>query len=121
MIQLNLGKFGEDKALTYLKSLDYQLIERNHANHYGEIDLIVRKNNELVFVEVKTVCVDRGYDPVEQMTPRKLIHLRNTINGYLSFRHIPPNQIYRLDFIGIIVDNNTDILKFDHRPSIGFS
>ena len=79
----------------------------------------MRKGSELIFVEVKTVSSGAGYEPVEQITRRKLIHLRNTINGYLAFRKIAGNQVYRLDFVGIIVDDASQVIKFDHRQSIG--
>lgn len=118
---MNLGKVGENIALTYLTSRGYHLKERNHSNNFGELDLIVVKGKVLVFVEVKTVTVNHGYDPVEQMTPRKLIHLRNAINGYLAIRNVSSDQIYRLDFIGIIVDEGNQVVNFDHRPSIGIS
>jgi len=116
--QNNLGKLGEDCAVTRLTSLGYSLVERNFHNYYGELDLIMRKNGELIFVEVKTVSSGAGYEPVEQMTRRKLIHIRNTINGYLSFKNISEKQVYRLDFVGIIVDDSDIVIKFDHRQSI---
>jgi len=119
--EIELGRFGEKKALSYLISKGYKLIGKNYHNHYGELDLIVSKNNELVFVEVKTVLKNRGFDPVEQMTHRKLYHLQNTINDYLAYYRVPPDQSYRLDYIGIIVDSANQVLKFDHRSSIGLS
>ena len=119
MIQNKLGNFGEDIALKYLTFSGYQLLERNFRSIYGEIDLILKNKDTLVFVEVKTVTRDAGYEPIEQMTPRKLSHIKNTINGYLSFRHIPPKQAYRLDFVGIIIDKNGIVHKIDHRISVG--
>lgn len=118
MSQNKLGPLGEKIALQYLVSIGYRLIEKNFKNYYGEIDLVVQKGKEMVFVEVKTVSIDRGYDPVEQITPRKLIHLKNVINGYLSYRKVKPNQVYRLDFVGIIVDMSNKPIKIDHRQSI---
>ena len=48
------GKFGEQKALSYLVEKKYKIIETNWRYQKCEIDIIASKNNELVFVEVKT-------------------------------------------------------------------
>ena len=48
------GKFGEQKALSYLVEKKYKIIETNWRYQKSEIDIIASKNNELVFVEVKT-------------------------------------------------------------------
>ena len=119
MNRKDIGQLGEDYALKRLTSSGYVLVERNFHNYYGELDLILRQGQTLVFIEVKTVSITAGYDPVEQMTPRKLVHLKNTINSYLSFKRISDQTIYRLDFVGLIVDNTNRIAKFDHRQSVG--
>ena len=51
--RIKLGQAGEQKALEFLLTQDYQLVERNYRNRFGEIDLIVSKDEYLVFVEVK--------------------------------------------------------------------
>ena len=48
------GTWGEELALRYLRRRGYTLVERNYRTRYGELDLIVRHHNTLVFVEVKT-------------------------------------------------------------------
>jgi putative endonuclease len=47
------GKLGEEKAVSFLKSNNYRIICRNYYTKYGEIDIIARDGDELVFVEVK--------------------------------------------------------------------
>jgi hypothetical protein len=47
------GAWGEDLALHYLTTRGYELVERNYRTRYGEIDLILRNDDLLVFVEVK--------------------------------------------------------------------
>ena len=48
------GKTGENLAADYLKKKGYKILERNHRNPMGEIDIIARDRRTLVFVEVKS-------------------------------------------------------------------
>ena len=48
------GDFGEKIAVYYLKSKGYQIIDQNFQRPWGEIDIIARMRDELVFCEVKT-------------------------------------------------------------------
>ena len=45
------GAWGEDLALRYLTRRGYTLVERNYRTRRGEIDLIVRKEDTLMFVD----------------------------------------------------------------------
>jgi len=47
------GKWGEELALDYLNKLDYSTVARGYRSRFGEIDMIVRNREYLVFVEVK--------------------------------------------------------------------
>ncbi|CAM4264136.1 UPF0102 protein [Acinetobacter dispersus] len=49
----DLGQWAEQTALALLQSQHYLCVDRNYHSRYGEIDLIVKRDNELVFVEVK--------------------------------------------------------------------
>ena len=52
--RLELGKEGEDLALRKVESLGYKCIERNYRCSLGELDLIARDGETLVFIEIKT-------------------------------------------------------------------
>jgi putative endonuclease len=52
--RLDLGLFGEDQALRKLKRLGYKNIIRNYRCPLGEVDLIARDGDVLVFIEIKT-------------------------------------------------------------------
>jgi putative endonuclease len=52
--RLDLGKWGEDLALQKVKKLGYRCIARNYRCPLGEVDLIARDGDTLVFVEIKT-------------------------------------------------------------------
>ncbi len=51
---LKTGKTGEDLAVQYLRDKNYDIVRRNFRIREGEIDIIARKGDELIFVEVKT-------------------------------------------------------------------
>jgi putative endonuclease len=63
------GAWGEDLALRYLIQHGYTLLDRNYRTRRGEIDLIVRKDDILVFVEVKLRRQTAFGDPLEAVTP----------------------------------------------------
>ncbi|KAA6441396.1 YraN family protein [Dyadobacter flavalbus] len=48
------GNWGEKQAAAFLKQKGYDIVEKNYRNNHLEIDLIVRKDKMLIFVEVKT-------------------------------------------------------------------
>ena len=52
--RLELGELGEKLALKKLKALGYKKITQNYRCALGEVDLIARDNDTLVFVEIKT-------------------------------------------------------------------
>jgi putative endonuclease len=51
---INTGNRGENMAAEFLQRSGYELVARNYRYKHAEIDLIVKRNNVLVFVEVKT-------------------------------------------------------------------
>ena len=48
-----LGQWAERTALAFLQSQDFEKVQQNYHSRFGEIDLIVKRQTELVFVEVK--------------------------------------------------------------------
>ena len=66
-----LGRAGELKAAEYLKKKGYKILEKNFKTHFGEIDIIVRDGEYIVFVEVKTRSGDEYGAPCEAVDARK--------------------------------------------------
>lgn len=78
MTRINLGRSGEDAACQYLTKLGYQIVERNFRCRMGEIDIIARDDQTLVFVEVKTrasIACGQPFEAVHYFKQRKLIKL----------------------------------------------
>jgi putative endonuclease len=95
------GTWGEELALRYLRRRGYTLVERNYRTRYGEVDLIVRHHDTLVFVEVKTRRGVGFGDPLEAVTPRKPATIRALAERYLSEREPDLDEV-RFDVVGIL-------------------
>jgi len=54
MNKIEIGKSGEEEAINFLKRNKYKILNRNFKTKFGEIDIIAKKNGEIVFIEVKT-------------------------------------------------------------------
>ena len=89
--------------MRYLIQNGYTLVERNYRTRRGEIDLIVRKDDTLVFVEVKLRRGTGFGGPLEAVTPRKQHTLRSVAEHYLYTRSAHYDTL-RFDVIGILAD-----------------
>lgn len=96
------GDLGEDIAGRYLTRSGYEVIERNYRTRRGELDLIARRGDTLVIVEVKLRRGTAYGDPLEAVTPRKQQAIRLLAEEYLSERD-PHFQELRFDVIGILL------------------
>ncbi len=78
------GQSGESLAARCLKKAGYKIIERNHRNRLGEIDIIARDGTTLVFVEVKARRSERFGGPKHAVTREKQMHLSRAALLYLK-------------------------------------
>jgi putative endonuclease len=82
--RLNLGRHGESLALEKIKRLGYKCIEKNYRCSLGEIDLIAKDGDCLVFIEIKTrKGRDLGYAK-EAVTPRKIRQISKAALTYMK-------------------------------------
>lgn len=83
----NFGKIAEQKAVEYLKSKGFKIVEENFfAKKYGEIDIIAIKDNIFHFIEVK--ASKKEFEPIYNITPKKLNKIINSIDYYLTLKNI---------------------------------
>ena len=78
-----LGADGEARAAAWYEANGYTVVARNWRCRDGELDLVVRRGRELVFVEVKARTTDRFGIPAEAVTPAKQRRLRGLAARYL--------------------------------------
>ena len=96
-----LGAAGEDRAAAWYHQRGYEVLHRNWRCREGELDLVVRRGRELVFVEVKTRRTDRFGAPAEAVTPVKQRRLRVLAGRYLEQTAVRPTTL-RFDVVGIL-------------------
>ena len=84
--RLSLGKKGEELAIAQLKALKYKILERNFKCPLGEIDIIARDKNTLVFVEVKTRATRDFGGPAAAVDWRKQRQLSKVALTYLNMK-----------------------------------
>ncbi len=100
------GMLGESIALRYLVDKGYEVVERNYRTRYGEIDLILRGAQALVFVEVKARRGTGFGDPLEAVTPGKQARVRSMAEAYLAERGAAFAEAFeeiRFDAVGVLV------------------
>lgn len=100
-----IGKLGEDLACKYLQDKGYKILERNFEARQGEIDIIAKDKNELVFIEVKTRSNISYGKPAEAVNEIKQNHLIKTIEYYIYSRHLE-DEFIRIDIIEIYLLKN---------------
>jgi putative endonuclease len=109
----NLGRFGEQAALVYLLRHGYTLLDRNWRCRYGEIDLVVQSNDQVVFVEVRTRRGDASVVPEESVGPAKQQRLVLLAAAYIEAAGLDP-QTQRIDVIAVIVDSRGRVVRLTH-------
>ena len=78
------GAWGEEKAAEFLRKRRYQLVASRYRTRFGEIDLIARDRNYLVFVEVKLRKSASFAQAREYVDRRKQDRLRLSAEMYLA-------------------------------------
>jgi putative endonuclease len=112
-----LGRWGEQMAAKHLESQGYEVLEHNWRCRRGEIDLVTRDGDTLVFVEVKT---RRGRDygtPEEAITRSKAQRLLQLGQRYL-LEHDLEDVEWRVDLVAVELDPKGKLLRCEHVPNI---
>jgi putative endonuclease len=80
----DLGQWAEQTALALLQSHHYECVARNYHSRYGEIDLIVQRQHELVFVEVKARSAGSYAAACEVISPAQQQKIIKTAQLFLQ-------------------------------------
>jgi len=96
------GQKGEAFALAHLKKRGYTIITTNWQCPYGEIDIIARQENTLVFVEVRSRHSHSTEAAFSSIDNRKRKKLQASAYAYLS-EHESEDILWRIDVIAIAI------------------
>lgn len=96
------GTLGEVAAAAFLQRNGYEIVEQNYYYQHGEIDIIAKEGNTLVFVEVKARTSTKFGAPEEFVTPKKQELLRRTAEGYMIERNIGEADC-RFDVVAVVM------------------
>lgn len=116
--RLTTGKKAEDLCAGRLRARGWAVLDRNWRIRSGELDLIARAGNTLVFVEVKAVHSDNLKGPpvpALAVGPRKQRRIRRLASGWLA----GPGRRYRFrdvrfDVVGVTFGPGGELLDYDH-------
>jgi len=117
MTRQRIGQRGEDLAAQYLQSQGYTIVARNWRCQYGELDLVARHTDTLVFVEVKTRQSYNLKAGMEQafagITPHKREKVIKAVYAYLEDHNHSADTLWRVDAIGVTLTYDNRV-KIDH-------
>jgi len=105
------GDCGEELAAVFLRKRDMEIVETNYRFGHGEIDIIARDGDVLVFCEVKTRKSDLFGPPEYAITLRKQAQVRKIAEAYLYERGIS-DQICRFDVVAIRMKGGKADLRY---------
>jgi len=111
-----LGRRGEEIAARYLTDHGYRVIARNWRCRSGEIDVIARQGESVVFVEVKTRSSVAYGHPFEAITLSKAARLRSLAAQWCSESEEHPAAI-RIDAIGVIAPPGGEV-RLEHLTGV---
>jgi putative endonuclease len=108
-----LGDRGENAAVQYLRKLGYKILIRNHKNQFGEIDIIARDGEWIVFVEVKTRSSDIAGHPTSAITLAKQRQLTKLAMVFLKDHRLLDHR-GRFDVIAITWPRDSKLPEIEH-------
>lgn len=128
-----LGDIGENAVAEYLKSKGFSLLDRNYSRKWGELDIVVKKESKIHFVEVKSISREitnsvseetkngisrenstgyrEDYRAEDNLHPEKLKRLKRAIQTYVLDRKISDNTEWQFDVATVLVDQEKKICK----------
>ena len=99
-----LGNIGEQKSVDYLINNGYEILERNYRFDKAEVDIIAKKDNLLIVVEVKTRSSKTFGNPQDFVSQKQIQRLVKAVNEYIVINNLEVEVRF---YIIAIVKNKT--------------
>jgi putative endonuclease len=112
---LRRGKLGERAAKKHLQGRGLKYLAANFGTTRGEIDLIFREEDCLVFVEVKSRAAGGWTRPSKSVNAHKRLRLTRCAFDYLRLLNNPPIKI-RFDIVEVLLEGG-EVVEVRHLPN----
>jgi len=113
-----LGHYGEDLARVFLNACGFECLVSRYRKPGGEIDLVMRRDQLLVFVEVKTRSTVGFGLPEEALTSSQSIRLRRLARHYLYEHSGGGAKEYRFDLVAVEFGREGNSCQLRHYPGV---
>ena len=111
------GNNGEERASKFLEHAGYKVLERNYRSRFGEVDIIVCREETVVFVEVKTWPRGDFFSLEQAVDRRKQKRIIKTAKCFLA-EHRQYNECYvRFDLIALDMPGHDEIYHIENAFS----
>lgn len=126
------GRIGEEVAAKWLENKGFFVIDKNYRRKWGELDIVVKKNDIIHFVEVKTVSRKsygtgdgkrrfeqeiNNYRPEDNMHPWKLKRLQRAMQTYILEKRLD-NKEWQFDLACVFLDQERRVAKVKFLENI---
>lgn len=105
------GDQGEHIAAAYLQKHGYEIVAQNWRWALGEIDIVARQDDVLVFVEVRTRRRPTTEQAFASISPRKQARMIQSVYAYLEAHSIDEEAQWRIDVIGVGLNGGEPIVE----------
>ncbi|MHB1421101.1 MAG: YraN family protein [Bacillota bacterium] len=106
------GRVGEEAAAAFLVTKGYRVLHRNFRCRLGELDIVARHQEYLVFIEVRTRSTSDFGAPQESVDYHKQARLRQLAQFYLS-RYGLKEENCRFDVVGVILNHSGGVSRIE--------
>lgn len=114
-VHLARGVLGEAAAKRFLQKSGLKFLTANFATEDGEIDLIFREDDCLLFVEVKTRSNEDWTRPAAAVDRRKKLAIVRTARAYLRLLHDEGTfPAYRFDIVEVLLEGDGQVREIRH-------
>ncbi len=96
------GRYGEQLVADYLEESGYAIVTTNWRCSLGEIDIVAKKENILVFVEVRSRHAENTEPSFESINKRKQSKLAALAHEYVDIHNLH-DVMWRIDVIGVAI------------------
>ena len=110
MKRRDTGLLGEKLAKDFLTRSGYHIIETNYRTRDGEVDIVARHKNTLVFIEVRAKKSLSFGTPEESITETKMEKLRRVAEHYRQTHDNLPAS-WRIDVVAVVMDKDGRIRR----------